>query len=166
MKNLYKELSTVVLFAILVHSALTASLVNIFMTLHGVGGGGDVEQWVADSELYFSDALRKNQCDGGALAPSSSAASRQEDSWLISPCVDSSSSPSSCSSNFQQQSPLAKKKIVASSDDDNISLETYSAMLMKHRQTEGGALGSSDDVGESIESLRHRAKQSKFRYMR
>lgn len=168
MKNLYKDLSTVVLFAILVHSALTASLVNIFMTLHGVGGGGDVEQWAADQELYFSDALRTNEHhDGGAVAPSSTSSLR-DDSWLLSSCIDSSSSSSSYSScsNLQQQSPLAKKKIVASSDDDNISLETYSAMLMKHRQTEGATVGSSSGAGESIESLRHRAKQSKFRYMR
>lgn len=161
MKNLYKELSTVVLFAILVHSALTASLVNIFMTLHGVGGGADLEGWAADEELYFSDALRMDERDDGVVH-SLSSSSRRDDSWLISSCIDSSSS-SSCS-NLQQQSPLAKKKIVTSSSDDNISLETYSAMLMKHRQTEGGA--SNSGVGESVESLRHRAKQSKFRYMR
>ena len=162
MKNLYKELSTVVLFAILVHSALTASLVNIFMTLHGVGGGVDLEGWAADEELYFSDALRRNERDEVVGTSAPSTGSLRDDSWLISSCIDSSSS--SCS-NLQQQSPLAKKKIVSSSDD-NISLETYSAMLMKHRQTEGGASGSNSDAGESVESLRHRAKQSKFRYMR
>mmetsp|Transcript_2906 Transcript_2906/g.4477 ORF Transcript_2906/g.4477 Transcript_2906/m.4477 type:complete len:154 (+) Transcript_2906:191-652(+) len=153
MKN-YKELSTVVLFAILVHSALTASLVNIFMTLHGVGGGGDgMESWSSDSDLYVSDALSgsENRHD----VSSSSTTSRWDDSWLISSCADSSSS---C--NVPQQQSLAKKKIVS---DDNISLETYSAMLTKHRLNEVGGGG---DAAETIESLRRRAKQSKFRYMR
>ena len=153
MKN-YKELSTVVLFAILVHSALTASLVNIFMTLHGVGGGGDgMESWSSDRDLYVSDALSgsdKNRHDV------SSSTSRGDDSWLISSCTDYSSS--SC--NVPQQQSLAKKKIVS---DDNISLETYSAMLTKHRLNEVGGGG---DAAETIESLRRRAKQSKFRYMR
>uniref|UniRef100_A0A7S2L1D1 Uncharacterized protein n=1 Tax=Skeletonema marinoi TaxID=267567 RepID=A0A7S2L1D1_9STRA len=156
MKN-YKELSTVVLFAILVHSALTASLVNIFMTLHGVGGGGDgMESWSSDSDLYFSDALSgsENRHD---VSSSSTTTSRGDDSWLISSCTDSSSS--SC--NVPQQQSLAKKKIVS---DDNISLETYSAMLTKHRLNEVG--GGDDAAAETIESLRRRAKQSKFRYMR
>eukprot|EP00985_Skeletonema_marinoi_P024308 scaffold16795_cov105-Skeletonema_marinoi.AAC.1 len=155
MKN-YKELSTVVLFAILVHSALTASLVNIFMTLHGVGGGGDgMESWSSDSDLYFSDALSgsENRHD----VSSSSTTTSRGDSWLISSCIDSSSS--SC--NVPQQQSLAKKKIVS---DDNISLETYSAMLTKHRLNEVG--GGGDAAAETIESLRRRAKQSKFRYMR
>ena len=154
MKN-YKELSTVVLFAILVHSALTASLVNIFMTLHGVGGGGDgMESWSSDSDLYFSDALSgsENRHD---VSYSSTTTSRGDDFWLTSSCTDSSSS--SC--NVPQQQSLAKKKIVS---DDNISLETYSAMLTKHRLNEVGG----DDAAETIESLRRRAKQSKFRYMR
>jgi hypothetical protein len=155
MKN-YKELSTVVLFAILVHSALTASLVNIFMTLHGVGGGGDgMESWSSDSDLYFSDALSgsENRHD----VSYSSTTSRGDDFWLTSSCTDSSSS--SC--NVPQQQSLAKKKIVS---DDNISLETYSAMLTKHRLNEVG--GGGDAAAETIESLRRRAKQSKFRYMR
>mmetsp|Transcript_18936 Transcript_18936/g.29198 ORF Transcript_18936/g.29198 Transcript_18936/m.29198 type:complete len:158 (+) Transcript_18936:190-663(+) len=157
MKN-YKELSTVVLFAILVHSALTASLVNIFMTLHGVGGGGDgMESWSSDSDLYFSDALgsSENRHD----VSSSSTTTSRGDSWLISSCIDSSSS--SC--NVPQQQSLAKKKIVS---DDNISLETYSAMLTKHRLNEGEVGGGGDAAAETIESLRRRAKQSKFRYMR
>eukprot|EP00984_Skeletonema_dohrnii_P006042 scaffold2139_cov79-Skeletonema_dohrnii-CCMP3373.AAC.4 len=153
MKN-YKELSTVVLFAILVHSALTASLVNIFMTLHGVGGGGDgMESWSSDADLYSSDALgsSENRHD----VSSSSTTSRGDDSWLISSCTDSSSS---C--NVPQQQSVAKKKIVS---DDNISLETYSAMLTKHRLNNEGEVGGD---AETIESIRRRAKQSKFRYMR
>eukprot|EP00984_Skeletonema_dohrnii_P013404 scaffold5549_cov79-Skeletonema_dohrnii-CCMP3373.AAC.7 len=152
MKN-YKELSTVVLFAILVHSALTASLVNIFMTLHGVGGGGDgMESWSSDSDLYALSGSENRHDD----VSSSSTTSRWDDSWLISSCTDSSSS--SC--NVPQQQSLAKKKIVS---DDNISLETYSAMLTKHRLKNEGEVGGD---AETIESIRRRAKQSKFRYMR
>mmetsp|Transcript_28619 Transcript_28619/g.42036 ORF Transcript_28619/g.42036 Transcript_28619/m.42036 type:complete len:153 (-) Transcript_28619:138-596(-) len=152
MKN-YKELSTVVLFAILVHSALTASLVNIFMTLHGVGGGGDgMESWSSDSDLYALSGSENRHDD----VSSSSTTSRWDDSWLISSCTDSSSS--SC--NVPQQQSVAKKKIVS---DDNISLETYSAMLTKHRLNNEGEVGGD---AETIESIRRRAKQSKFRYMR
>ena len=153
MKN-YVELSTVVIFAILVHSALTASLVNIFMTLHGVGGGGGagegVEKWTIDGDLY---ALRMNggdSCSSDDVSSSSTATGQADDySWLES-------------YNFQQQqsSAVAKKKIIIS-DETTISLETYSAMLMKQRQS-----NNSDEEEETIESLRLKAKQSKFRYMR
>jgi len=114
-----------------------------------------MESWSSDSDLYVSDALSgsdKNRHD----VSSSSTTSRWDDSWLISSCTDYSSS--SC--NVPQQQSLAKKKIVS---DDNISLETYSAMLTKHRLNEVGGGG---DAAETIESLRRRAKQSKFRYMR
>eukprot|EP00986_Skeletonema_menzelii_P014920 scaffold10578_cov158-Skeletonema_menzelii.AAC.13 len=155
MKN-YVEISAVVLFAILVHSALTASLVNIFMTLHGVGGGGGgLQLATTDNALYFSDALRRTNGVVGdnndnVSSSSSSTTGQRDDSWRL------------VSYNFQQQSVVAKKKIV--SDDTNISLETYSAMLMKQRQSEG--VSDDDDAVETIESLRLRAKQSKFRYMR
>ena len=152
MKN-YVELSTVVIFAILVHSALTASLVNIFMTLHGVGGGGGgagegVEKWGAvDGDLY---ALRTNggdSCSSDVVSPSSTG---QEDdySWLES-------------YNFQQQSSAVAKKKIIVSDETTISLETYSAMLMKQQRQ-----SSNSEEEETIESLRLKAKQSKFRYMR
>ena len=152
MKN-YVELSTVVIFAILVHSALTASLVNIFMTLHGVGGGGGgkgegVEKWGAvDGDLY---ALRMNGGDSCSSDDSSSSSTGQAGLE---------------SYNFQQQQSsaaaavVAKKKIIVSDYETTISLETYSAMLMKQRQ-------SNNSEEETIESLRLKAKQSKFRYMR
>ena len=155
MKNLYTELSTVVIFAIFVHSALTASLVNIFMTLHGVGGGGEgVEKWGAvDGDLYY--ALRTNGGDccknDDDISSSSTIGQRDDYSWLES-------------YNFQQQqqssAAVAKKKIITSDETTNISLETYSAMLMKHQRQ------SSNSDEETIESLRLKAKQSKFRYMR
>jgi hypothetical protein len=159
MKN-YKEISTVVLFAILVHSALTASLVNIFMTLHGVGGGGDGAEW-ADKDLYFSDALRdvspakRGRGGGGGGGGGCS---------LSSSCTDFSTSSSSSSSyNFQQQQQgLSKKKILS---DDNISLETYSSMLSKHRQSEG--LG--ETTGGALSSKQSKQTMNsavKFRYMR
>ena len=155
MKN-YTELSTVVIFAILVHSALTASLVNIFMTLHGVGGGGGgkgegVEKW-AEGDLYFSDALRTNGGDSCSSDDVSSSTTSQRDnySWLES-------------YNFQQQSSaVAKKKIIVSDYETTISLETYSAMLMKQQRQSS----NSEEEEETIESLRLKAKQSKFRYMR
>ena len=140
MKN-YKEISSVVIFAILVHSALTASLVNIFISLHGVGGGVDKSEW-ADQQLYFSNAL-----NNGATSTQ-----REVDSWLLS------SHQSSCSKyNFQEEKNISKKKMIP---DGSISLETYSAMLSKERR------GGGEGVEESIESMRRRAKRSKFRYMR
>jgi hypothetical protein len=119
------------------------------MTLHGVGGGGDgAEEW-ADKDLYFSDAALRD-----VSSPSSLLSSSCTDDLFFS----SSSSSSSSSYNFQS---LSRKKILS---DDNISLETYSSMLSKHRHSEGV-----DDVGGgALQSKQSKLTMNsvKFRYMR
>jgi hypothetical protein len=140
----YKEISAVVLFAILVHTALTASLVNMFMSLHGAGGGSGIggAGRVVDTELYSSDL------------------------------TTSTASPFDVGTRRSLHETLSKKKMPII--DENISLEVYSFMLTKHRLgiNEGG--GDVKNDNETTMADKRHTKQSKqriisaqkFRYMR
>ena len=202
MKN-YIEISTVVLFAIFVHSALTASLVNMFMTLHGVGGGGgggvggvgveddfgggshgglgddddfgsshDVNYGVVgnnnydDLNHYLNAASRTTPFDDD---DGSGKAYKWHDQRKIMQMGDTHQS-------LQQQQSLSKKRpsiIPTTTTTDNLSLEAYSAMLYKHRQStseveeeEDHEIGGMVDKRGAKQSKLRLIQQNKFRYMR
>lgn len=129
------------------------------MTLHGVGGGDEVAEWASDTDLYFSDAL--DSC-GSITTTEDDNVSPAHNRGRGDYCQDNSSSSSSYNFQHHQKMSISKKKIIS---DDNISLESYSAMLSKHRQN--------NNEGEE-DGTRHNAKQAKktmnnfvkFRYMR
>ena len=152
MKN-YIEISTVVLFAILVHSALTASLVNMFMTLHGVGGGvgvgveedfgsyghgGAVGNYggVGNNNYDLNDylkgvAARRTPSDDDD--DGSGVAYKWNDVRKVIQMGDSHLS-STMHYEQQQQQSLSKKRpsiipTTTATTADNLSLEAYSAML-------------------------------------
>jgi hypothetical protein len=173
MKN-YIEISTVVLFAILVHSALTASLVNMFMTLHGVGGGaGGVGAGVEDDFGSYDGhggavgnygGVGNNNYDlndylNGAVARTTPSDDDDDDGsgvaykWNDVRKVMQMGEPplSSTMHHEQQQQSLSKKRpsiipTTTTTTADNLSLEAYSAMLYKHRQA--SSLSSDDDSSD------------------